>query len=317
MKRTTKRALQISALLTILGILLCTTSLAQVNFDIARLSVPSSSDREEHIQTYNPSEVTRIVIDTTLDSVTLQPSPDEQLYLSCYTGGGYAYDTLVNGTELTIRQRNTGIKGLPTWFQFNLDWKQGRELTLSIPKGYDGDLYLDLDLGEVETVDGIELTGAIDAKLDMGTFSAKTLTARSVTVDCGAGDVTGQSWQISQYTYLTTGSGRVSLKDSTTGGMLMCSTGLGDITLSQISAPDTMLNTGAGSVDFHSLTARHIEVTSGQGSIEGTIMGVEADYSIDAETNLGKCNLKARQGLTDKTLRLTCGAGNIRVEFQS
>lgn len=316
MKQRTKKGLLASAALAILGLTLCTTSLALVGFDITRLSVPSNSDRKELNFSYNPAEVTRIVVNTSIDSVTLQPSPDGQLHLSCFNGGGFAYDTALNSMELTIQQRNTGSDRLPSWFQFNLDWKRDRELSLSIPEGFDGDLLLKLNLGEIVIADGVKLSGAIDAKLDMGSFSAETLTARSVTVECGAGDVSGRNWQIGQYTYLTTGSGSVSIKDSAAGDMLSCNTGLGDITLSQISVPDTMLNTGAGDVKFHNLTASHIDAASGLGNLEGTIIGAETDYSIDAGTNLGNCNLTARQGLTDKTLRLTCGAGDIRVKFQ-
>lgn len=316
MKQRTKKVLLMSASLAILGILLCTTSLALVNFDITRLSVPSNSDRQELVQTYNPAEVTRIVVDTAIDGVTLQPSPDGQLQLCCYPGGGFAYNTSVNGTELTIQQQKSSSGRLPSWFQFNFDWKHSQDLILSIPKNYDGDLFLNLDLGFLEIADGLELTGAIDAKMGLGNFSAETLTARSLTVKCGKGDIMGRGLQIGQYSYLSTGSGSVSIKDSAAGAMLSCNTGLGDITLSQISVPDTMLNTGAGDVEFRNLTASHIDARSGLGDIEGSIIGTETDYSIDAGSNLGNCNLTARQGLTDKTLHLTCGAGDIRVGFQ-
>ena len=315
MKQRTKKVLLFSASLAVLGVLLCAVSLSITGFDFTRLSVPSNSDRTELVQTYEPAEVTRIVVDTEIDGVTLQPSPDGQLQLRCYPGGGYTYDAAVNGTELNIQQRKSGAARLPSWFQINFDWDRGRTLTLSIPKGYDGDLLLEVDCGSLEIADGLDFTGALDAKLALGNFSSGNLTAQSVTAQCSAGDITGLGWQIGQYARLAAGTGNVSIEDSAIGDMLSCETGLGDIFLSQTTVPETTLYTGAGDVGFHGLTASHIQAASGLGDVEGSIYGAEEDYSVDLGTKLGESNLPTRRGLTDKTLRIDCGAGDIRVKF--
>ena len=291
MKQSTKKILCLAAVLAFLGLGLCAATLALSGFDIARLSVPSTSDRTEHVRSYDPDGVDRIVTDMSWDSVTLLPSPDGQIHLRCFEGGGFTYSATVDGAELHITQKNTETKRLPDWFRINFDWDIGRNLSLSLPKSFDGDLLLELDAGSIVIADGLELTGALDAKLDLGSFSAKSLAARSVTVQCGAGNVTGQNWQIAQYAFLTAN--------------------LGDVTLSQVSAQDVTLAANAGSVAFHELTAAHIEASSDLGSIEGSILGTESDYSIDSLTNLGTCNLTDRQGETGKTLHLSCGAGSI------
>lgn len=296
MKRSARKLLRLAVVLAVLGLALCAAALALSGFDINRLSVPSNSDRTELVRSYDPDKVDRIVVDLTWDSVTLLPSPDEQIHLRCFVGGGFTYSTTESDTELMIQQKNTAIQRLPGWFRVNFDWDIDRSLSLSIPKGFDGDLSLELDAGSITIADGLELAGALDARLDLGAFSAEALTARSVTVQCDAGSLTGRDWQIAQYAFL--------------------SADLGSLSLSQLSAQDAIFLSDAGSVEFQDLAAGHIEVSSDLGAIKGSILGAEADYSIDARTSLGQCTLTNRQGLTDKTLRLSCGAGDIQVRFQ-
>ncbi len=295
MKQSVKKLLRLAAALAVLGLASCAAALALSGFDITRLSVPSTSDRTELVRSYDPAGVERVVMDMTWDSVTLQPSPDGQIHLRCFVGGGFDYNAAVDGAELRIIQKNTATKRLPDWFRINFDWDIDRNLSLSIPKGFDGDLLLELDAGSIVIADGLELAGALDAKLDLGSFSAKSLAARSVTVRCGAGSVAGLDWRIDQYAVLTAD--------------------LGDVMLSHLSAQDTTLITDAGNVEFRELAANHIEISSDLGSINGSILGVESDYSIEAHTGLGTCNLTDRQGETGNTLRLSCGAGSISVQF--
>lgn len=295
MKRNTKKFLFLAAALAVLGLGLCTAALALSGFDITRLSVPSAHDRAELVRSYDPAEIDRIVMRMTWDSVTLLPSPDGQIHLRCFVGGGFTYSTTEGDMELRIEQKNTAIQRLPDWLRVNFDWDIDRNLSLSVPQGFDGDLLLEMDAGSIEIADGLELAGALDAKLDLGSFSAKSLAARSVTVRCGAGSVAGLDWRIDQYAVLTAD--------------------LGDVMLSHLSAQDTTLITDAGNVEFRELAANHIEISSDLGSINGSILGVESDYSIEAHTGLGTCNLTDRQGETGNTLRLSCGAGSISVQF--
>lgn len=316
MKTGTKKILLAAAALAVLGLGLCLTALALSDFDITRLSAPSGRDREELAFSCDAGGIDRVIIDTAVDSVTLQPSPDGQIHLHCFTGNDFTYSTDTDRSELLIKQNNTGIKHLPNWFQVNFDWLGGREnLTLSVPAGYSGDLLLELDAGSVTIAEGVEIAGALDVKQDLGGFSAERLTARSITVESGAGNVDGKDWQIAQYAFLSTGSGSVSLYDSAVGSMLSCTTGSGNVSLARVSAQETAFTTNAGSIEFQELTAGNIRASSGLGDIEGSIHGEEADYSIDARTDLGDCSLPVRKGLTSKTLRLSCGAGDIRVRF--
>ena len=276
MKQRTKTGLRAAAGMAVLGMILCAIPLGLVGFDPARLSVPAAGKQEELVRSFSPEGVDRVVIDTAFNNVTLLPSPDGQFHLRCYNGGSVTYNAAVNGTELQIRQTPITSPRLPSWFQFNLDWNRSQDLSLSIPDGSTGDLLLELGAGNVVLDNGLSLDGALDAILGAGNFFAGSLTARSITVQCGAGNVTGRNWQISRY---------------------------------------AALNADAGAIAFDGLTAGHIEASSGVGSISGTIRGSESDYTIDAKTGMGSCNLTSRQGTTDQTLRLSCGAGNIQVEF--
>lgn len=295
MKQRAKIGLRAAAGMAVLGIILCVIPLGLVGFDLTRLSVPATGEQEELVRSFSPEGVDRVVINISFSNVTLLPSPDGQFHLRCYCGGSVTYDAAVNGSELQIRQTLASSRRLPAWFQFNPDWNRSQDLSLSIPDGFTGDLLLELGAGHVVLDSGLSLDGALDARLGAGNFSAESLTARSITVQCGAGNVTGRNWQIDRYAALNADAG--------------------DIRLSQVSVPDVVWDTDAGSIAFDGLTAGHIEASSGMGSISGTIRGTESDYTIDAKTGLGSCNLTSRQGTTDQTLRLSCGAGNIQIEF--
>lgn len=95
---------------------------------------------------------------------------------------------------------------------------------------------------------------------------------------------------------------------------LECITGLGDIELENTDAQIVDCRTGDGDIEFERLGGGIIELSADLGDIEGLVSGMETDYTINADTELGDNNLINRTG-GEKTLNVKVRMGDIVVRF--
>lgn len=92
------------------------------------------------------------------------------------------------------------------------------------------------------------------------------------------------------------GVGEVQLSQVGSGGLLSCTTGVGDISVWMIESPD-------------------IALASDHGKIGGTIRGDQNDYQITVDCPIGSSTLQDQIGHGEKKLQLATGVGDIGLTF--
>lgn len=170
------------------------------------------------------------------------------------------------------------------WYHW-LTNRAGGEWTITLPRDH-----------QFETVN----INFAAADMDIEKLSAKTLTLKG-----GAGDATIEKLTVSESVNLTVGAGEIDVVS-------------GDIT------GTSRIKCGAGEMSLN-LTRLAGEMTAdcGMGEIDFVLPGAREDYSISTKTGMGSIDVDgesgkrlATDGNTLATLDLTCGMGEIQVDFE-
>lgn len=319
MKKGTKIALIIAAVLVVLGAVLCGIAWASSGFSLASLSTTGSHLVSMPKQAYNGAELDKIVLDCGWDDVEIHVSEDAYVWVqySKWTDSTYL-ETNRNGV---LELQKVSLETPRGWWQdlFQVDFtgegEEQRALHLWLPEEFAGDVEVTTDSGNVEIDPGVRLAGGLDCRLAAGKFEAEDLEAGRINVDTDLGDIAGSGWTVQADAVLKTNAGTIDLEKSIVGDALSCETDLGDVKTLRVTAASAALRTNAGKVALELLEASDIAVETDMGDVEGTIAGREADYTILVSTDLGDSNLRDRQGETDNVLTVTTGAGDVDLRF--
>lgn len=92
---------------------------------------------------------------------------------------------------------------------------------------------------------------------------------------------------------------------------------LGDVELYEIEPATLNVSTDAGSIYLHNVSAyERISLSADVGNIEGSLRYRQEDYCIDAEADVGRCNLT--DSVNDGTpLTVTTDVGSIKILFEN
>lgn len=314
MKKSTKIALLVAAALLVIGAVLCAVSLQSVGFDFYRLSTSNGRSKEMKKETFDAQEIFKIQLEIDIDDLHLIRSEDSQIHLQYTNWDNRKYEVSSNGGTLTVAQ---GVGKGPysiQWFSFDFG-DENNDMLLALPEGYAGDLQISSDVGNVELEEALRLSGSLDCQLDSGSFRADSLTAPRITVETDIGSITGSGWSAGTYLFLATQTGDIDLESSQVAGDLICQTDIGEITLSAVESGTVQLSTQTGDIHLERLRADSITASTDIGDISGTLVGVEAEYTIFTETDIGDSNLKDRAGTTQRQLELETETGDISVQF--
>lgn len=91
-------------------------------------------------------------------------------------------------------------------------------------------------------------------------------------------------------------------------------TDYGDIDIERGDSEKLSCITDCGDIEIENVSGKNITLNTALGDIEGTILGDETDYSINAETNFGDTNLRNKTG-GKNTLNARTDMGDISVKF--
>lgn len=97
-------------------------------------------------------------------------------------------------------------------------------------------------------------------------------------------------------------------------GRVQVSNNCGDIEMDEISCENIKASCNFGDIEAERLKAENILLDNDCGDIECTIVGSEADYTVNAETSFGYSNIHNRIG-GEKTLDIRTDFGDIEVMF--
>ncbi len=136
----------------------------------------------------------------------------------------------------------------------------------------------------------------------MGALSVSVKNGALKMQDITLGDVT-----------LTTNNGLLSVQNCTLN-TLSANTDNGAVKFSEVTAHSLSANTDNGEIAFTRISAHDISLKVSNGAINGSIVGVQSEYRIQAKTQLGSCNLSDTQE-GDKTLTANAACGSIKIKF--
>lgn len=238
-------------------------------------------------------EISKINVSSSLDDITLVPTDAKEIKVSYYYSDDWNY-------EMTTENKTLEIKEIPfdksdkKWYEYvlNVDMNtKYRGIVIEIPKSKKYEMDLSANLGDIEVHD---LQGTVTAKAEMGDIKIAGGTFTSVKCENNLGDV--------DITCTKAESIDVKLEK-------------GDIefenTTGNITASCTL-----GDIDFENITSDKIVLENDKGDISGSINGLEEEYTVISETNLGDNNLIGNYGNGSKTLKANTSFGDIEIYFR-
>lgn len=276
---------------------------------------------------YSPGAVTAVKVDASVGDVTVvgaEAGGDlEVLYSTSYT-------CQVEDGILTLTEQE-GAGGWK-WYRIWNSW-EGREegVTLQVP--WDMLLSYDLTAGvgdlRMEDVDAESVAVAGDS----GDIHLYSVTGTDFTVTQGVGDLSLASCQGDNLS-LATDVGSAQVEDcqfgdaemgASTGDItvyhsefdtLAIDGGVGEVQLSQVGSGGLLsCTTGVGDISVWLVESPDIALASDHGKIDGTIRGDQNDYQITVDCPIGNSTLQDQLGHGEKKLQLATGVGDIGLTF--
>ena len=309
MKKSTKITLIVGSALVAVGLVCGLTAWALAGFRLSNLSTVQPAATAE--ADYGAADVTSLVVETAADGVRIVPSDDGRIHVAYpQREGDGGYTLTVRDGRLELKQPRRS--GSVVWFGFGVELEDA-DAVLSLPAGWNGDVTLDVSVGDVSGR-GVSVGGGLTVSADGGNVTLQDVAASAISVTLGLGDVEGTGWSVDGAAEIMVDGGDADLTD-VTAASLTCRAGLGNVTLERAAAESVAASTDGGDVEVSRLQADHIDLRTDMGDVSGTVDGREADYAVTASTGLGDSSLTSHGGETDRTLTVTTDMGDIDVAF--
>ena len=184
---------------------------------------------------------------------------------------------------------------------FELQWRRGIFIGLISEDLHEAELYLPASF-----------SGKLDVQVATGSISVADLECSELVAETKTGEVCLDK-VTAETVSATTKTGAIELKD-VTGTRVSVSTATGAIELKDVAGTRVSASTSTGAIEISGLDADDISLRTSTGSVGGTILGSEADYTVEVEVGTGACNLHDRQG-GEKRLEVRVGTGSIDIKF--
>lgn len=271
------------------------------------LNVGNGEKADNNSETFPTDGLRRVVIDEGSAAVRVGLSPDGQIHVTWQDREGETLSVRSSGGTLTLK-RNVPHLGIDLA-------SVGVPLTTEVllPASLAVDLELSSDNGGV-TLDALALDG--DAVLSSGNGDIRLdgVTLGDLRVDNDNGTITlsGSCGKVT----LEGDNGSVYVEDLLCRSLEIESDN-GGVHLSRVTAETTLsAQLNAGSITLENVAAgQSLSFKSDLGSIHGTLAGSRDDYSIEAGTDLGACNLPAKWNKGAIRLEVFTDLGAIDVTF--
>lgn len=199
---------------------------------------------------------------------------------------------------------NRGIAYGPLSYLYN-------QATLEVPASFGGQLEIDVWNGSV-SLSGMELSAAkittSNSSIKITDCNITSLSAETKNGEVRLSGVTADTAEVNS------SNGYVEIAATSCKTLLTAKTSNGMVKADNVSAASVALKTSNGAIEVWKLQSDRIELKTSNGAIFGMIVGAEEDFSIDAATSLGACNLTSREG-GSKSLYAHTSCGAINVTF--
>lgn len=354
MKKTKEYYRKFAGYLCVAGLISCVAALFLVGFDITKLS--STTPYEKKVYEMDMTDIKEIVVDTSFDDITILPSKDEQIHVTCYENNVTSYEPTTRGEQLRIEQQNHR-KFYHYFMSIDFNLFQNDNIVLEIPASYQDAVTIkttngDIDLSAFPKMTNLHLTTTFgDIRVEdveaMEQLNANTTNGKIVFMNS---DVQGDVEATTTFGKIEVNNidckGNVTLSSSNKDIVLdqvqvekemHVDTTFGDIEVAKSHAQKTYLSTTNGNVDiknafhteeitisstfgyieFQELRADVIDLETSNQDIRGKIIGVQSEYTIDSKASNGNTTLLASQGTTDKRLLAYTSFGDCEITFEA
>lgn len=282
-----RNTLKMGISLIIMGLVVFSVAFVMSDFDINKIN---SVDEYVEKSFVTSKDVRNIEIHDSNKTINVVKSTDESIHIKYYENENETYD-ISDENNLTIRNENH-IKWYDNLININI---YNNELTLCIPKNYEGTLNIKNSNGSVKVED--ILFNEIDIKTSNGKVKLDDISVnKRVNIETSNASVSLETFS-SENLYIRTSSGKVLLNDCIIKNNLEVDNSNGKVELDNIKLGDIT------------------KIQTSNGSIYGSIIGEINDFSIDSKTSNGSNNLSNRVS-GDKILKLKTSNAGINIDFK-
>lgn len=282
---------------------------------------------DEDCRSFPGEDLRKMKLDINYADVVLQTSFDTNVYVYSEKLDDFRFSTDKKGV-LSIESRD-----MKTVWGINLGASRPT-LTVAVPAALDS-LEADVSCGNIE-LEEMSL-GKLCLDSNMGDVYAHGVECRSAELSCDCGSVQALNIICSEKLEAESDMGDVTVEKCEVGGKLKAESSCGKVTVNGCTAADAELSSDmgdviaywlsvtdrvkldcdCGAIEFTGLTAgKSIEIDNSMGAISGTLPGSMTDYSIEAGTDLGSCNLPSKLELGNIKLKVHDSCGSIDVKFE-
>lgn len=260
---------------------------------IALMLTARSSEQNARMETYEVTKkISNVNIDVDMSDIKIMPvMGTDKITLTYFTDDTNKYDISEDNGTLSVKYMRFN-KEKAKWYDyyFSFDFGRDHDVILQVPQNFRADLLLHADYGDIEVTD---MSGdSMNIHTSYGDLDITGCKFKAMECATDYGDIDIERSQSDTFN-CSTDFGSIDVTDMV--GKINCGTDYGDIEFERISGSSIVMDTSCG-------------------DIEGTIDGREADYTINAQTNLGDKNVQSRAG-GEKRLDVKTDMGDIDIIF--
>lgn len=225
------------------------------------------------------------------DDIIIMPSDTKEITVSYTTGETKQYNFSAENGTLSIEAVSPKKLNLKWYERICIGFDDDlHKIMIRVPSDFSAELDVNSDYGDID-ISGIGGSAKIQA--DCGDVDIENCKLSNLSCDVDYGDAEIKNVSADKITV-----------------RLDC----GDAELENSITNDLSIVNNYGDIDINRITANNISLDNDCGDIEGSIIGNEADYRIEAQTNAGANNL-LNKSEGQKSLSAKTDFGDIDIKF--
>lgn len=298
-----KRLTFFGVLLLIIGTIITLVSLGANGFHLGNYRNRALVEKNQVFETSK-----NVSLDVSMTKLNIQTSPDDKIHLSYLEDPKSTY-RIQDGEKIEIKEsRPPFVISIRGFFP-----EQQRQMTLSLPKNYNKNITVDVQVGDL-SVDGISFQN-LDINTGSGDVVLQNLKGNSMVTNNSLGDLTLANINLIDTLKLSASSGKIDLNNvgAKTGDM---DNSLGNLTLQQCSfSGDVKMGSSSGNVTFQALdVSGNLTIDNSLGDVKGSLKKPRSYYTIHSSVSLGNNNLGSSKG-GQKNLTVKTSSGDVEIDF--
>lgn len=327
MSKTLKVTLIVATCCVALGIILATSAVAAVGFDVRRLS--NASLRTQHEYVSEQKNIQKITVEGLSENYSIVQGSSETVEVSYFEDDQTSFTFKEQGDTLSIQENHQF-----TFMLFNFDFSAfDQQAEIRLPVGFTGIVEVYSASGRVVAQD-LSTLETLQLKTSSGSIRCATVSAQTIELDSSSGSISCENSKADTLSLKST-SGSVSSKKNTEAGKLSLESSSGSISCENSSADNVSLESISGSVSCENSNATTLSLKSTSGSIKtdkiivsskiaaystsGSIrinlQGSETDYDIWTKSVSGIIDVPRGNTTASTTVELETISGSISLDF--